>query len=202
MFKEKKWSNRIQLILLFVCFLAPIVGAYYAYMTRDSREFNTVNNGQLYAKPQDLENIEFQWSNGQSQQFEDFDKRWYLVVVADGQCDSVCEQNLEKIARVRAMNGKNIARVVSLLVHDGLPNAQSTDLLAKYGIHGLSTNDSEGFKAWLKPFYEARNQGQFEADRIYIIDPLKKLMMSYPSDTDPKGLYQDLKRLLKVSQVG
>jgi hypothetical protein len=40
------------------------------------------------------------------------------------------------------------------------------------------------------------------ADRIYLIDPLGNLMMSYAPDAKPKGMLQDLKRLLGLSQVG
>jgi hypothetical protein len=40
------------------------------------------------------------------------------------------------------------------------------------------------------------------AERIYLIDPLGNLMMSYAPDAPPKGMLQDLKRLLGLSQVG
>jgi hypothetical protein len=40
------------------------------------------------------------------------------------------------------------------------------------------------------------------ADRIYVIDPLGNLMMSYAPDAKPKGLLEDLKRLLGLSHVG
>jgi cytochrome oxidase Cu insertion factor (SCO1/SenC/PrrC family) len=40
------------------------------------------------------------------------------------------------------------------------------------------------------------------ADNIYLVDPLGNLMMYYPSDADPRGMIQDLQRLLKYSQIG
>jgi hypothetical protein len=43
----------------------------------------------------------------------------------------------------------------------------------------------------------ARPQG-----RIYIVDPLGNLMMSYAPGADAKGMLEDLKRLLKLSHVG
>jgi hypothetical protein len=205
MFKEKKWSNRIQLIIITLMFLAPLVGAklYYSYLTRDGRTaFNTVNNGEFYTPPQDLANVLFNRSNGPELNFNEFDKRWYVVVVANGNCSIVCEKSLDKIARVRAMNGKNIGRIVSVLAHTGLSEARSNDLLKKYGVKGISTDNNEDFTAWLTPFYKARKKEKFEADRIYLIDPLKILMMSYPADVAPKGLFKDLKRLLKTSQIG
>jgi len=40
------------------------------------------------------------------------------------------------------------------------------------------------------------------ADRVYVIDPLGNLMMSYAPDAKPKGMLEDLKRLLGLSHVG
>jgi hypothetical protein len=39
-------------------------------------------------------------------------------------------------------------------------------------------------------------------DRLYLIDPLGNLMMFYAPDTKPKGMLEDLKRLLGLSHVG
>ena len=39
-------------------------------------------------------------------------------------------------------------------------------------------------------------------DHIYVIDPLGNLMMRFPKDVDPSLMLKDLKRLLKISQIG
>ena len=38
--------------------------------------------------------------------------------------------------------------------------------------------------------------------RVYLVDPLGNLMMFYAADAKPKGMLQDLKRLLRLSSVG
>jgi hypothetical protein len=38
--------------------------------------------------------------------------------------------------------------------------------------------------------------------RVYLIDPLGNLMMVYAAGARPKGMLEDLKRLLGLSQVG
>jgi hypothetical protein len=38
--------------------------------------------------------------------------------------------------------------------------------------------------------------------RIYLIDPLGNLMMSYGADVKSKGMLEDLKRLLRLSSIG
>src|SRR5690606_32728026 len=40
------------------------------------------------------------------------------------------------------------------------------------------------------------------AGRIYIIDPLGNLMMSYAPDAPHKALLEDMKKLLKLSHIG
>jgi hypothetical protein len=40
------------------------------------------------------------------------------------------------------------------------------------------------------------------APRVYLIDPLGNLMMSYAADAPPKGMLEDMKRLLRLSSIG
>ena len=39
-------------------------------------------------------------------------------------------------------------------------------------------------------------------DHIYLVDPLGNLMMRFPRDPDPSKMLNDLKRLLRLSQIG
>jgi glutathione peroxidase-family protein len=41
-----------------------------------------------------------------------------------------------------------------------------------------------------------------QRDHIYLIDPLGNLMMRFPKNIDPSKMAKDIKRLLKVSQIG
>jgi hypothetical protein len=49
---------------------------------------------------------------------------------------------------------------------------------------------------------EHAGRGPAAADRVYLIDPLGNLMMSYAADARPKGMLEDLKKLLRLSHVG
>ena len=193
--KQRCW-NRIQLILVLALFSAPIIGAFLWKPT------GYVNNGQLYDNPVDLQNIQFslKTQNGDIKQyFEEFERKWYLVVVAKNRCGVLCEENLLKIRQLKWMQGKNIGRVSSLFVYQNISDEVVTDFKEKY--HGIvpATANKVDLNRWLLPFSEGRT---FDSGRIYLIDPLGKLMMSYPAGIEPKKIYKDLKRLLKVSQVG
>jgi hypothetical protein len=45
-------------------------------------------------------------------------------------------------------------------------------------------------------------QGGVSTPRVYLIDPLGNLMMSYAGDAAPKGILEDMKRLLRLSSIG
>lgn len=51
-------------------------------------------------------------------------------------------------------------------------------------------------------FAEVTPEPLEQAGRIYVVDPLGNLMMSYARTAEPKGLLEDLKKLLKYSRIG
>lgn len=199
---KKQWLNRLQLILLFAVFATPLLSAYYIYSQRDSKTFSTVNNGELYSMPQDLNDLPLLFEDAETKTFNSLEKKWYLIVVTEKVCDEICENNLLMIRQLRRMQGKNVNRVVSLFVHSDLDPATAKDMAAKYSVTAAAAVEADAFSEWLRPFYEARGEQQFDQTRIYVVDPLKKLMMSYPTGVEPKDFFKDLKRLLKVSQIG
>ena len=44
--------------------------------------------------------------------------------------------------------------------------------------------------------------GALNSHRLYLIDPLGNLMMFYAADAKPKGMLEDMKRLLRLSSIG
>lgn len=69
------------------------------------------------------------------------------------------------------------------------------------GLITARADDAAG-KAFVGVFPDYDNRPVEQAGRIYIVDPLGNLMMSYAADAKPKGLLEDLKKLLKLSHIG
>ena len=38
--------------------------------------------------------------------------------------------------------------------------------------------------------------------RLYLVDPAQNLMMHYPAENDPDLILDDIKKLMKLSQIG
>ena len=120
--------------------------------------------------------------------------KWLLVTIQPPSCDDNCQRKLYILRQVRAAQGQNMGRVVRLwlLQGDGSPNP---GLVAEYpGLMIARPVDP----SWLSAFPAKRNLGE----HIYLVDPLGNLVLRYDEGFDPKGLINDLTRVLRVSQIG
>lgn len=172
-----------------------------AYLWQPSGEAG--NYGNLIEPPRPLAQFEMTDLDGNAAGIDTLREKWTLLYVGGEQCLAQCRSNLYKIERVRLTQGKNIKRVQSLYLAPGTTDARAVeDTLVEYaGVRGYRiTRDQLNAMA---PGFKWGTSGQEEAsDRIYLVDPLGNLMMSYPGDADPTGMKKDLQRLLKVSQIG
>ena len=105
------------------------------------------------------------------------DNLWWLWLTVEN-CDSRCEQALKNLKATHILLNKEAERVRVAFSSAGQTAPATT------GIIRVNTTD------------------RAMSDGIYIIDPLGNLVFFYPTETPPEHILQDLKRLLKVSQIG
>jgi len=56
--------------------------------------------------------------------------------------------------------------------------------------------------AMIEKFRLNEAEDPLKMNRIYIVDPLGNLMMSYEPNVNPRDIYTDLKKLLRGSRIG
>ncbi len=126
--------------------------------------------------------------------------KWTLLYWGAGACDARCRTDLYNMRQVRIALNRDMDRVQRVFVAEGeccdwtFLDRQHPDLLTV-----LATPEARPLRA-IFPTVDPGDAGA--TDRVYLIDPLGNLMMSYAADAKPKGMLQDLKRLLGLSQVG
>lgn len=193
----------ITLILLLVVCVSPFVISWVLLNFTDVSKIGVSHNGILIDPPRPIEN--FQLSNPAAPESKEFSLhgKWSLVYLLDGSCDANCQENIYKMRQIRLATSKYAHRVQRLVIH----TTENTELFTAEQI-----NDYQGqlmlFNGMLqKPEYEDlfkidANDEPFSQQRLYLIDPLGNLMMTFPSGVDPRGIIKDMKRLLKYSRVG
>ena len=183
---------------LFLLFAAPMIAAY---LWQPGPDTASTNYGQLVDPARPITGVALRDLEGRPVDFASLAGKWTLLYFGAKDCDDICSKNLYKIERVRLTQNKNIRRVQGVYIVPATLSPQAVrERVSKYaGITGLqATADTE---LGVLRFFEAGGHGPIH-ERIYIIDPLGNLMMSYPASADPTGMRKDLARLLKASQIG
>ena len=197
--KEKtaraQFWNRIQIVMIFVVFAAPVVGAFLY----KPNKFN--NYGDIYSPVRLVENLSMQGPDGVVE-LDSFRRQWVFLITAKGQCDEACENNLLKIRQLRFMQNNNMTRIRPVFIHSGLPDLVAQDLRAKYLPVENYAIEAQAFDKWTKVLRLQDVPEEAQQDRFYIIDPAGNLMLSYPGTAEPARIQKDIKRLLKTSQIG
>jgi cytochrome oxidase Cu insertion factor (SCO1/SenC/PrrC family) len=127
--------------------------------------------------------------------------KWSLIYIGNGQCDERCREALTLVRQTRLALNDDAARVQRIF----LATADCCDLdYLKTEHEGLITAraDEESDRKFLATFPQYADVPVESAGRIYIVDPLGNLMMSYAPDAPQKALLEDLKKLLKLSHIG
>jgi cytochrome oxidase Cu insertion factor (SCO1/SenC/PrrC family) len=167
---------RVKLALVFLACAAPFVLGWAAWYFNWATGASG-NYGELIA-PRTLSGPPLDELRG----------KWVFVAFDSAACNEYCEKKLYFMRQVRKAQGKEQARLERLWVitDAGTPRAE---LLAAIEGTRISKLKLDGF---------AGNP----ADHIYLVDPLGNLMMRYDARDNPKGLLQDLQKLLKLSHIG
>ena len=169
--------NKVLLIGL-VCTAPVVLGwlAYYFHWDTGSAG----NYGELIA-PRTISSPAIQAHKG----------KWILVVFDRAACDAACEKKLYVVRQVRRAQGKEMERIARLWLMTDEANPRSELVMAIDGTQ-LARSD---------PATEAQFPGD-RRERIYLVDPIGNLMMSWPAEPDPARMIKDLQRLLRYSRFG
>ncbi|MEN8107110.1 MAG: SCO family protein [Pseudomonadota bacterium] len=129
--------------------------------------------------------------------------KWTLVYIGDADCDAVCNENLYKMRQIRLAQNENMKRVQRLfLVSSNHATGGLAALLEQEYPDMAAVTVAATRLEQITADFVVDDTPVLEAERVYIIDPLRNLMMYYQPDADPGGMLKDLQKLLKYSKIG
>lgn len=121
--------------------------------------------------------------------------RWTYVQRVGASCEADCLRTLVQFRQIRlALNEKRerVQRVV-LAPTQALADTLSVALKAEHPDLKILVVADDSARAFFAPR---------EAHAVYLLDPNGNWLMTYPSGAESRGIYKDIKRLLKLSQIG
>lgn len=188
---DQQLKGRLQFLGLLVAFLVPLITVGLMY------HFNWMPKGNSYGTlvtpPRELNIPILEAYPDKVVAAQDWRDKWHLVHVTRGECGKDCQHNLHEMRQIHASLAKEIERLERVwLVDEHVPASQLQEMHEKYP--DMLILQQSGILA----------QQLIDAGvgRMYLVDPLGKLMMRYPHEAEAKGIRKDLVRLLKYSWAG
>lgn len=198
-------KNRFLLLLLLASFVIPFVVGDLAYRLGWYKGGQT-NHGQLIEPPVAFADLKATDAAAVPLGDGFVGKEWWLVYVLPADCDQACRNRLFQMRQVRVALGKESDRVRQVLIQTGTPSAETEALIAAE-FSGFARIQAEA--AVLDEALLRSGPKAAEAGRLYVMDPMGWLMLSYEPEPDEaasvvkaEDIFNDLKKLLKASRIG
>lgn len=191
--------GRRMAILLFTLGFGPMLVATAMFYTGWLNPAAQSNRGELVQPPVPVAQLNLLGADGAllADRFgpDKRDPRWLLLVSA-GNCTEQCEQLLYLARQVNIALGKNASRVQRAAWLEQVPENLAGRFHQEYpAMERLSGRQDlhPGWPQGVDPSHEPR---------ILVVDPFGNIMMHYGTEHSGKDMLNDLKHLLKLSQIG
>jgi len=174
-------SGRTQFLLIVAIAAVSFGGAYLLFdIARQGGLWGTTNHGSFVEPPLTAAELGIRGAAGQAPE----QGVWWLWAVPRGDCASACRDALHQLRQLHALLNRDAARVRRAMVT--APGAAvDPAITAEYPRLVALSGSLEPLRAG-----------------IYVVDPLGNLVFHYDWAQAGEPVLDDLKRLLKVSQIG
>jgi hypothetical protein len=195
--------QQLKLLGLALLFFAPLAVSFYLYYGAPWRPGGHVNHGDLIDPPRPLPVASLPLARRAAATDPAtlrFRNKWTLLYVGAGNCAALCRTELYNMRQVRLALNRDMDRVQRVFI--ALPECCDWAFLDAQHPDLLTARATAEAAPLLTTLPTIDGIAPAAADRIYLIDPLGNLMLSYSPAAPAKGMLQDLKRLLGLSHVG
>ena len=194
--------GRRQLLALAALFFVPLAIAFWMYYGPTGwRPAGDASKGDLIDPARPLPEIALPTMDGGTTAPAFLRGKWTMLYVGDGLCDERCRKALYLTRQSRIALNKDMDRVQRVfLVTDRC--CDRAFLAAEHPDLVVARVEDAASAALLGPFPVYGGVPLAAAGRIYLVDPLGNLLMSYAATAPDKALLTDLKKLLRLSHIG
>ncbi|WXR75033.1 hypothetical protein WHX56_05905 [Achromobacter veterisilvae] len=191
------------MLLVFLCSLAPIVGAFVVYMNPQWWPDESSNYGALVSPQRPMPaagDLRLTTLDGKPFDLQSLKGKWLLAAADGGACPESCARKLFIARNSHASQGKNVDRLARVwFITDDAPVPDKV-LEAYKGTIMVRANPDQLARFLLARDVAAGQPGL--QDPIWVIDPLGNLMMQYPAEADGVKVRKDISKLVYSSRIG
>ena len=195
--------GRRQLLFLASLFFVPLLLAFWLYYGGSGwRPAGGTNKGDLIDPAVPLPGVTLATPGGTRTSAEFLQGKWTIAYLGDGTCDERCRKALYLSRQTRIALNKDMDRVQRVFLATG-PRVDTQFLAAEHGdLLVALLGDDAASNSLLAKFPVLDGVAPAAAGRLYLIDPLGNLVLSYSAAAPDKALLTDVKKLLRLSHIG
>lgn len=182
--------GRLQLVLVAAVFLGPLAVAAWMYHHGSLAPSGRTNHGVLLEPIASLAD-----ALPASPVLDRYPDTWLLLYANAGRCNAVCRDALYTLRQSRRMLGKDMTRLNRVFLHG--ETAPDTLLLRQEHAGLAAMEDTD-----LMRLLDEKTPAAVPAGGYFLIDPLGNLVMYFPPGLDPADMVDDIKHLLRLSNIG
>jgi cytochrome oxidase Cu insertion factor (SCO1/SenC/PrrC family) len=200
---NQRRRGRRQLIFLASLFFVPLLVAFWLYYgSAGWRPVGGTNKGDLIDPAVPLPAAVLAKPDGTHTSADFLQGKWTIAYVGDGACDERCRKALYLSRQSWIALNKDMDRVQRVFLATG-PRVD-TQFVAKehVDLQVAMLGDDTASQALLEKFPAFDGVAPAAAGRLYLIDPLGNLVLSYSAAAPDKALLTDVKKLLRLSHIG
>lgn len=190
-------KNQIKLIAIFAVAGVPVILAMLMYFGGFAVPSQKTNKGELLMPPLPLSSFGFE-QNGQGF-YEASQGKWLIIQTGAGSCDERCVDMAHAARQVNVLMAREQSRVARILVAPG-SDAVASVLSEDYPNLGIYEASAEAVEALSSA--DVKLESGTRAWQLWISDPLGNVILRYDETNSGYDLRDDLKKLLKLSNIG
>lgn len=194
-------KNRLLITVLFLLFLAPILASTLIYHFGSFDAEHAKTRGVLVHPARPVSGVSFSSQDGQPVTLASLQGKWTLLYLHQGDCGAACQKVINDMTVTRLALGEDSQRLKTTFVVLGnaVPTSFATTLAENPSVQVLLMAAEQ--TAHFEQNFTIDGAATALSRRSYLVDPFGNFMMYYPADADPKGMLQDLLKLMKASRV-
>jgi len=195
---QQKKNNRT-IIIIFAMSIIPFCIAWYL-SSNDAWMGGGTNQGKLIAPIITTEFSEFKGFDEFSvENMAEIKGHWVLLnIIPNKTCNEVCIKAIHKTKQLRLMMSKDLTRIRRLVLVVAEIDQQAAQIWWKDDSRLLRAKPN----ALLIEKINKVSKAGLKDGMLLLMDPLGNLMMQYEPGFDPYKVKSDMKKLLKISQIG
>ena len=193
---QQQRKGRVVLVLMLIFFVVPLLVVFsmykYNWMPSGTSVGELVKPARLMGDVSQLKN-----DAGSSLPNTFWKERWSIVYVTED-CQKTCLDKLHDMRQLHVSLYKDMPRAQRVLI----TTMQDTTAIKRDYPDLIVINQPSNQISTLMAAFEVNDESVASSNRLYLVDPLGHLMMSYIPDLPLAAVRKDVTRLLRFSWAG